>query len=371
MLKKKICILAGERSGDNYASLLCKELKRLKEDIFIFGVGGKQMEKCGVDLIGNFPFGQMGFSGVLKKIFTYIKFLKKVVGKIKEEKPDIVIFIDNPGFNLCVAKNLKRRFKTVYYIPPKIWAHNYKRIEIIRKYVDFVIPIFPFEVEIYKKEKIPHCYFGHPFVDLIKKDTHFKKVKNGNIKIGILPGSRKEEIEYNLPLIKKIVEILKEKIEFDVLISCAEEDFRKYIERVFRNFYKFEIMDDLYLLIENCDLIFAVSGTVNLEVAYFEKPMIVFYKTSFLNYLFAKLMVKLNMISPVNIIVGEKLIPEYIQFFKVKKVIEDAVELIEKKGLYEKEMKCFKKMKELIKERNVSRNVANFIIENVERIYKD
>jgi len=367
-MSRKICILAGEKSGDNYAGVLCSELKKLKDDIFIFGIGGREIEKFGVDLIKNVPFGQMGFTGVLKKIFSYFKFLKRVVKKIKEEKPDLIIFIDNPGFNLEVAKRLKRKFKTIYYIPPKIWAHNYKRIEILRKYIDFVIPIFPFEKEIYKKENIPNYYFGHPFIDLIKHKD-FEKKKNGKIKIGILPGSRKEEIEYNLPVMKKVVEKLKKKFEFDVLISSSDENFKKYIEKIFKDFSDFEIIDDLYLLINNSDLIFAVSGTVNLEVAYFEKPMIVFYRTSFLNYVFAKLVVKLNIISPVNIIVGKKIIPEYIQFFKIERVIEDTFELIEKKKLYDEEMECFKKLKEIVKEKEVSKNIAKFIIENVERIY--
>ncbi len=367
-MSRKIFIIAGEKSGDNYGGILCKELKKLRKDIFIFGIGGNEMEKCGVNLIKNFPFGQMGFTGVLKKIFAYLKFLKKVVKKIREEKPDIVIFIDNPGFNLEVAKRLKGKFKTIYYIPPKIWAHNYKRIEILRKYINFVIPIFPFEKEIYKKENIPYRYFGHPFIDLIK-DREFKKFNNGKIKIGILPGSRKEEIEYNLPIMKKIVEKLKAKFEFDVLISCSDKNFKKYIEKIFRNFSEFKIIEDLHFLINNSDLILTVSGTVNLEVAYFEKPMIVFYKTSFLNYIFAKLMVKLNMISPVNIIVGEKIIPEYIQFFKIDSVIENAIELVKKGKLYEKEMLCFKKLKEILKEKGVSKNIAKFIIENVERIH--
>ncbi|MCM8804374.1 MAG: lipid-A-disaccharide synthase [Candidatus Omnitrophica bacterium] len=363
----KICILAGEKSGDNYGSLLCRNFKELKPDIFIFGTGGERMEKEGVNLIKGMPFGQMGFSGVIKKIFSYISFLKKIIKEIERQNPDIIIFIDNPGFNLEIAKRLKKKFKTFYYIPPKIWAHNYKRIKILKKYVDFVIPIFPFECEIYKKENIPYFYFGHPFVDLIKeKDIQETTVKNKKIKIGICPGSRKEEIIYNLPIIKKIVEDLNKKINLEVLISLSDESFRRDIEKILKGTdFLYKITDQLYWLIENSDVICAVSGTVNLEVAYFEKPIIVFYKTSFFNYLFAKLVVKLNIISPVNIILGEKIVPEYIQNFKIEEAEKDIIDLIERKDLYNKEIIGFKKMKDMLKEKNVSRAIAEFIIKGV------
>lgn len=363
----KICILSGEKSGDNYGALLCENFKKIKKDIFIFGTGGKEMEKQGVEIIKGLPFGSMGISGVFKKIINYWFFLNKLLKKIEIEKPDLVIFIDNPGFNLYVAKRLKKKFKTCYYIPPKIWVHNYKRIEILKKYINFVIPIFPFECEIYKKEDIPYFYFGHPFVDLIKKkDIKEKNIKDKKVKIGILPGSRREEIKYNLPIMKKIVEDINKKIELEVLISLADECFKRDIEKIFKDTdVLYEITDDLYWLIKNSDVICAVSGTVNLEVAYLEKPMIVFYKTSFLNYFFAKLVVKLNMISPVNIILGEKIVPEYIQNFEIKKAEKDVIDLIERKDLYKKEIEGFKKMKDMIKEKNVSYAIADFLIKGV------
>ncbi len=371
--KMKICVLAGEKSGSNYGALLCKNLKKLKNDIFIFGTGGKEMEKEGVEIIKGMPLGVMGFSGVIKKIFPYFLFLKKVLKKINEEKPDVVIFIDNPGFNIRVAERLKRRFKTFYYIPPKVWAHrNCKRIKLIKKYIDFVIPIFPFEKEIYEKENIPYAYFGHPFVDLVKESRDNKWMgKKNKFLIGILPGSREEEIKYNIPLMKKVVENLHKKIDFSLLISSSEKKFEKFIENTFKNStIDYFITDNLYMIIKNSDVILAVSGTVNLEVAYSEKPMIVFYRTSFLNYFIARFLIKLNMISPVNIILGEKIVPEYIQNFSVEDAVRDIIKLIRKESLYEKEMNGFGKLKEILREKNVSENIAKFIIEKGELIDK-
>jgi len=260
-----------------------------------------------------------------------------------------------------------------YYIPPKVWAHrNCKRIKLIKKYIDFVIPIFPFEKEIYEKENIPYAYFGHPFVDLVKESRDNKWMgKKNKFLIGILPGSREEEIKYNIPLMKKVVENLHKKIDFSLLISSSEKKFEKFIENTFKNStIDYFITDNLYMIIKNSDVILAVSGTVNLEVAYSEKPMIVFYRTSFLNYFIARFLIKLNMISPVNIILGEKIVPEYIQNFSVEDAVRDIIKLIRKESLYEKEMNGFGKLKEILREKNVSENIAKFIIEKGELIDK-
>ncbi|MCM8818040.1 MAG: lipid-A-disaccharide synthase [Candidatus Omnitrophica bacterium] len=364
----KICILSGEKSGDNYGALLSKNLRKLKKEVFIFGTGGDAMRNEGVDLIEGMPFGVMGFSGVIKKIIPYYLFLKKVIKRIKEEKPDLIIFIDNPAFNLRVAERLKGEFKSYYYIPPKIWAYKKYNIKILKKYIDLVIPIFPFEIDIYEKENIPYNYFGHPFVDLFKEDEiDFLEIKGNQYLIGILPGSRIEEVKYNLPAIKKILENLSQKIEFTLLISASEKKIEKIIKNVFKKTkLKYLIMDDLYKLIKNSNIILAVSGTVNLEVAYLEKPMIIFYKTSFLNYYIAKLKVKLKAISPVNIILERKVIPEYIQNFKIKDVSENIMELLNKGLLYMKELNGYKKLKEIIDKKNVSENIANFILKEIE-----
>ncbi|MCM8784999.1 MAG: lipid-A-disaccharide synthase [Candidatus Omnitrophica bacterium] len=362
----KICILAGEKSGDNYGSLLCRKFKKLKQDIFIFGTGGERMEKEGANLIKGMPFGQMGFSGVIKKIFLYISFLKKLTKEIEKQNPDIIIFIDNPGFNLEVAKRLKKKYKTYYYIPPKIWAHNYKRIKIIKKYIDFVIPIFAFEIDIYKKENIPTFYFGHPFVDLINNEEKKEILKENRYVIGVLPGSRKEELIYNLPVMKKILENLKNKLDFKVLISAINEEFKRIVYEIFKNSnFEYKIEEDLYYIIQNSNLVLTVSGTVNLEVAYFKRPMIVFYKTSLLNYFLCRLIVKGKFISPINIILNEKVVPEYIQNFNIKDTVNDIIDIIKEGEIYKKEMDGFERMRKLLDRKNVSEKICKFILEGV------
>ena len=358
----KIGIFTGEVSGDNYAAILAKNINEINPDIEIFGTGGKILEKVGVEIIKGMPVGYMGYSSVILKLPSYLKFFKKVIYEIEKRSPDIIVFIDNPAFNLKVAEKLKGKFFNVYYIPPKIWAHNYKRIKKIKKYINFVIPIFPFEENIYKKEGIKCTYFGHPVVDLIKKGEKRNKEKT---MIGILPGSRIQEVYYTLPVILDIVYDLKKEIDFDVGISSFDEEIEMVIKKICkRKRIEFEIFKGFpYTLIENSDLILSTSGTVNLEVALLLKPLIVFYKTSFLNYLIGRCMVKLNMVSPVNLFIGENVVPEYIQKIPKEKVKKDIIDLIGKKEMYQKEIKSFKYLKEKIGQEGVSKKVAEFILE--------
>ncbi len=370
----KISILAGEISGDNYGALLARNLKQLSPKIEISGTGGEKMRKEGVKIIEGMPTGYMGYSSIIFKLPEYLKFFKKVVSEINCTKPDIIIFVDNPGFNLKVAEKIGKKFLKIYYIPPKVWAHNYKRIRKIKRNIDLVIPIFPFEKEIYEKEKIPFKYLGHPVVDLIQKG---KKIEKKRKIIGILPGSRIQEVKYILPVILKIISDLKKELDFDILISSTNEKIYKVIEKIIKGKKVIAniVKGNLYTVIENSDVILATCGTVNLEVALMKRPLIVFYRTSLLNYLIASFMVKLNMVSPVNLFLGEKIVPEYLQKIPEKKVKEDIIELIKKGEIYKKQMHYFSILEEKMGKEGVSRKVAEFILDfyklqvkNVKRI---
>jgi len=358
----KIYNLAGEISGDNYGALLARNLKQISPQIEISGTGGEKMKKEGVQIIEGMPTGYMGYSSIILKLPEYLKFFKKVVSEINNTKPDIIIFVDNPGFNLKVAETLGKKFLKIYYIPPKVWAHNYKRVKKIKRNIDLVIPIFPFEKDIYEKEKIPFKYLGHPVVDLIQKGEKIEKERRI---IGILPGSRIQEIRYIFPVILKIVSDLKKELDFDILTSSANEKIYRVIEKIIKEKKVIAniVKRNPYTLIENSDVILATCGTVNLEVALMKRPLIVFYKTSFLNYLIASFMVKLNVVSPVNLFLEEKIVPEYLQKIPEEKVKEDIVDLIKKGEIYKKQMHYFSILKKKAGNLGVSRKVAEFILD--------
>lgn len=363
----KIAILTGEVSGDNYAALLIKNLKEVIGEVEIFCTGGEKVRQEKIEVIEGMPSGYMGYSSIILKIPAYLRFLNKLVEEIKERKPDLVIFVDNPGFNLKVAEKLNKKFFSIYYIPPKVWAHGYKRIKKIRKYCDFVIPIFPFEEQLYKKEQIPCKFFGHPVIDLIRCEKKENVEKNKTL--GILPGSRVQEVVYILPEMLKVVKKIKKVLNFDILISATDDNIEKIIkEMVKKEKIKAEILKySPYPVIERADVILSTSGTVNLEVSLCLKPLIVFYKTSFINYMAARFMVKLDIISPVNLFIGKKVVPEYIQKFPTEKVKEDIIELFERGPLYREEIKEFEKLKEKIGEKGVSRKIAEFIKEGISK----
>jgi len=366
----KISVLTGEISGDNYGALLVKEIKKIDSSVSIFGVGGEKLKEEGVEIIEKIPLGEIGWFSIIKKIIPFFISYKKVLKKIEEKKPDIIVFIDNPGFNLKLAKSLGKKFTCYYYIPPKIWAHNYGRVKIMKKYLKGVIAIFPFERKIYEEEGIPCFYFGHPIVDIIDFNPDKEKfLKSCNLKenipiIGILPGSRKEEVLYLMPEFLKIVEGLNSKKEIQVVFSAVNEEIKKIEEKIMEKFHiQLPILtENVYSLIKYSTCILSASGTANLEISLFKKPFLVFYKTSFLNYIIAKFVVKLNAVSPVNILFGEKIIPEYLQKFSKGEVIEKIIELLNKGPLYKKEIESFDKLDKIFSERNVTEKVAQLLL---------
>ncbi|MBN1444867.1 MAG: lipid-A-disaccharide synthase [Candidatus Omnitrophica bacterium] len=364
----KIAILAGEKSGDNYGALLAESIKKILPGAFIFGTGGEKMN-ARMDLsIEGLPFGKMGFSGVLANIRLFYRSFKKIKKAVEEREPSLIIFIDNPGFNLKMAEALGEKFPCFYYVPPKIWAHNYGRIKTIKKYIKGVVAVFPFEEEIYLREGILCGWFGHPAADLMKYELHNtgdsapadKKLRT----IGLLPGSRQEEVNYLLPVFIRIVEGIAGETAVEILLSASDGSIRKTEETILKKHgVQFKISEGApHSVIKQSDILLAASGTINMEAALMEKPMLVFYKTSVLNYLLARIMVKLRFVSPVNLLAGEKAVPEYIQRFPCGRIIMDCMEILHKGALYRKETECFRIIKKAMGSGSVSAKTAEFIL---------
>jgi lipid-A-disaccharide synthase len=365
----KIAILAGETSGDNYGALLIDSLRKIAPEAFIFGTGGSRMkEKLNLFLEG-LPYGKMGFSDVLKNIHQFYRSFKKIKGAIEEQNPTLIVFVDNPGFNLKMAQALGNKFPCFYYIPPKIWAHNYGRIKTIKRYIRGVIPIFPFEEKIYREEGILCRWFGHPVSDLLKDFSADRQADDDKKTpvIGLLPGSREEEVRYLLPVFIRIARKLSENISYEVLLSASDSSIRETEEAILKKHgTSFRILEGTpHKVIEESSLLMAACGTVNLEVALLGKPLLVFYKTSILNYLLAKIMVKLKVVSPVNLLFGERVVPEYIQQFPYGQIIEDCMDILNKGKIYMKQMERFRSIKGQMGNLKVSEEVARFFLKQV------
>ena len=316
----KYYIIAGEASGDLHGSNLMKALYEEDPEAEIRFWGGDLMQKTGGTLVKHYrELAFMGFIEVvfnLKTILSNIKFCKK---DILEFKPDVIIFIDYPGFNMRIAKWAKGlHYKTHYYISPQIWAWKENRITAIKNDVDKMFVILPFEKSFYEdKHNFPVEFVGHPLIDAIHNqpvfdETVFRSENQLSDKpiIAVLPGSRKQEITKMLSVMLSVVDDFKE-YQF-VIAGAPSQDFEFYQQFISNKNIKF-ISNKTYDLLRSSTAALVTSGTATLETALFKVPEVVCYKGSWASYQIAKRIITLKYISLVNLIMDEEVVTELIQ----------------------------------------------------------
>jgi len=319
-----IMILAGEPSGDIHGGHLCRELKNISPGIQLFGMGGPKMEEAGFEVVHRIgDTGIVGFWEVYKELGKYWKIFKKMVAVMEERRPDAVILIDYPGFNIRFAKKAHQLgIKVYYYISPQLWAWGQWRIKKIRRYVDKMLVIFPFEKEFYNSHGIEAEFIGHPLIgtlnlDLSKEECQKHLGITSSPVIGLLPGSRRGEIEKILPILIETAKILQEKIpEAKFILPIASIELRPLIEdQLKQTSVKIRTREGSGKeIIVASDLLILASGTVTLEASVYLTPMIIVYKISFFSWLMGKILIKIPFIGLVNIVRGQKIIPEFIQY---------------------------------------------------------
>ena len=310
---KSIFIVAGEPSGDLHASNLAHSIKQLSPDIKLYGMGGKKMRAAGVKIIQDITsFAVIGFTEVFKNLIRFRQIFKLLKQELDKQKPSAVVLIDYPGFNLRFAKEVKKRnIPLFYYISPQVWAWGKGRIKIIKKMVDKMIVFFKFEEELYRKAGVPVVFVGHPLMDskITQKNSH-----SDILTIALLPGSRKGEVERILPIMLKtgkIISVHLKNVRF--LISKSPNVKEKKFQRIIKSFSLPLYLTENNKCLSNADLVLVCSGTVTLEVALYQKPMFIIYKTSFLSALLAKFLIKIPYIGLINIVSAKKIVPEFIQ----------------------------------------------------------
>jgi len=319
-----IMILAGEPSGDIHGGHLCRELKNISPGIQLFGMGGPKMEEAGFEVVHRIgDTGVVGFWEVYKELGKYWKIFKKMVAVMEERRPDAVILIDYPGFNIRFARKAHQLgIKVYYYISPQLWAWGQWRIKKIRRYVDKMLVIFPFEKEFYNSHGIEAEFIGHPLIgtlnlDLSKEECQKHLGITSSPVIGLLPGSRRGEIEKILPILIETAKILQEKIpEAKFILPIASIELRPLIEdQLKQTSVKIRTREGSGKeIIVASDLLILASGTVTLEASVYLTPMIIVYKISFFSWLMGKILIKIPFIGLVNIVRGQKIIPEFIQY---------------------------------------------------------
>ncbi|MCM8824919.1 MAG: lipid-A-disaccharide synthase [Candidatus Omnitrophica bacterium] len=371
----KIAIVSGEVSGDQYAHLLALQLRKTIPHIEIVGIGASGLERSGIRIIAENPLsGTFGVSSVVRNLKQHAAFLNACVSAIRKENPDLIIFIDNPGFNLNLAKRLSG-FRKIYYIPPKVWAHNYQRIFLIRQLFESVIVIFPFEKMLYEREGVPAYFFGHPVVDLIDNagtdQEFFRKTeidKQDSI-VGLFPGSRKEEVIHILPLLVQAGKLIQKNYRVSFVVSCANEKLFP-VEKEILESKKLDWpiwVGSAHAIAGRSHVALAASGTMNLELALLGIPMIVFYRMAGINYFLARIIVQLSYVSPVNIVYGKKIVEEFIQNVNWCRFQRVFSELFEESSEKRKaQIEEFKNMKQQLGGEKVSEKIASFISQKIE-----
>jgi lipid-A-disaccharide synthase len=311
-------IIAGERSGDLHGANLVKSIKRHDSDAVFKGFGGDYMKESGVDLTVHYSdMAFMGFVEVLKKLNTISKFVKLGRHDILTYKPDVVILIDYAGFNRQMASFCKKKnIKVFYYISPKVWAWHQRRALHLKRNVDRMFVILPFEKDFFKKYDWNVDYVGNPVLDAVKShqpDDQFLQRHSLQLSkpiIALLPGSRKQELVNMAPI---LAEVVKNFPEFQFAVAAVNNlDFSCY--EVLSTLQNVTLVhEDTYNLLLNANAAIVTSGTATLETALFKVPQTVVYKTSQLTYYIVKMLIKVPHISLVNLIAGKEVIRELIQ----------------------------------------------------------
>lgn len=313
----KFFIIAGEASGDVHGANLAKELLKLYPEASFCGTGGVNLKALGQkQYFTDRDMAIIGFVEVFKKLPFIFKMFSTIEKAIVEEKPDAVILIDYPGFNLRLAKKLKKyNIPVIYFVAPQFWVWHYSRIFTLKNYCDMVISIFPFEMPYFEKEGVNAYYVGNPIIDNFKfrfenkeeflKETSFK----GDRKIiGILPGSRKKEINLLMPA---FMDAALEYDNIDFVISKADNIDKDLLMSYVKEKSNIKVLEKAqYDIMKYSDFIWACSGTVTLETAVMERPMIIVYSASKINVFLAKKLSNLRTIGLPNIMAGYEFLPE-------------------------------------------------------------
>lgn len=355
----KYFILAGEKSGDLHGSNLVKEIRLIDKKAKILGWGGDQMTSVGVEiLVHHQELAIMGILGVLKNLFRLNKLFNLFTTQIKDFQPDTIIFIDYGGFNLKAAKIAKQNgFYTQFYISPKVWAWNKNRIHSIKKWVDQLYVIFPFELELFKEKGISTHYIGNPLKDAIEAFIpNIEFNDKNNTYVALLAGSRRQEIKASLPVFEELVNTSP---NINFIIAGIYE-----FKGLYENCNIKVVYDQTYDVLTCSSAAVVTSGTATLETALFKIPQIVVYKTDWLFYNLAKLVIKINYISLVNIILNKPAVPELIQSeFTSKKINSCLVKLLDKTSIeYRNQKSDYENLNKLIGPSGASKIAAEKMV---------
>lgn len=369
-------IVAGEASGDLHGANLVKALRRFSPDLEILGIGGAKMKKAGVKIL--FDINQMaivGFAEVISQFKKLRQIFLKTCQIISVEKLDALILIDYPGFNLRLAahiRNKKMGIPIIYYISPQVWAWGKDRVKRIAKLVDKMLVVFPFETEVYEAEGLPVEFVGHPLLDVIGEEEAKKEEIAADLNIsldspivGLLPGSRRQEVIRLLPIMLKAAKLMKEEKALQFILPRASTISSPEIDNLLTPDLEVRVVADrTYQVMALANLLLVASGTATLEAACVGTPMLIIYKVSLVNWLLAKSLIKVPHLGLVNVVAGRKAVPEFLQFeAEPRRLASAALSLLKDRNKQELMREDLKAVRAKLGQPGASQRAARLVME--------
>jgi lipid-A-disaccharide synthase len=368
--KKQIMIVAGEASGDLHGGNLVQAMHRIDPEIRFYGIGGGKLKAAGVELTADAAeMAVVGLTEVVSKLGMILKVMAQLKASLKKDRPDLLILIDYPDFNLPLAKAAKKYgVKVFYYISPQVWAWRRGRIGKIKKIVDRMAVILPFEADLYKEAGVDATFVGHPLLDVVRTKYPRKEalsrfdLREEVTTVGILPGSRQSEVTRLLPVMLGAAQIIEEKIKpVQFVLPLADTLDIAFVSQIIAKYPVAVrlIPNEVYDVIGCTDIAMVASGTATLETALMETPMIIIYKVSAPSYYVGKMVINVDHIGLVNIIAGKEIVPELIQFeANPEKIAAEVIDILASRERMERIKAELKKIRNMLGSHGAAERVA-------------
>jgi lipid-A-disaccharide synthase len=362
----RIFLVAGESSGDLHGAHVIEALRELAPDVECEGLGGMRMEAAGMNLRFDLAgMAIMGFIEVVKRLSFIRRLLNDTAAHIAATKPDCLVLIDYPGFNIRLAERAHAaNVPVVYYISPQVWAWKRGRIQTLARVVRKMLVILPFEFDLYREAGLDCAYVGHPLLDELESVTLRDTYRDGTV-IGLLPGSREQEIRRILPVMIEVAQgILGKYPNARFVAPCVDASREAQIREAAGAFPLETVVGGAYDVLHGARFCLVASGTATVETALFRVPMIVLYKVAPVTYWLARMLVRVDHIGMVNILAGKRIVPEFVQGdARAALVLPRALELIEDSPAREQMLSDLGEVRNALGGPGASRRAAEAILE--------
>jgi lipid-A-disaccharide synthase len=374
MKSKKILLVAGEVSGDLHGSHLVEAIQSIDPEIQFFGVGGEGLKRVGMKLLyPSQSLSVVGITEVLLKLRPILKALRGLKKSLDRERPDLVILIDFPDFNLRLAKIAHRRgIPVLYYVSPQVWAWRPKRIKLIARLVRKMIVLFPFEVPLYEAAGVDVEWVGHPLLDTVRpalsKEKAFQQLGLDPKRrtIGLLPGSRMHEVERLLPPLLASADVLQREIpDLQFVIPLAPGIPKTILSPCMKNIsVPVKVVEGFtYDAMNLSELLIVASGTATLEGAILGKPMVIIYKVSLPSYWIARALIRVDHIGLVNLVAEKEIAPELIQKdVNSRRIADEAFRILRDPILSRKMVESMREVHQKLGEPGAAQRAAHIVV---------